>query len=184
MWPFKKTQDSFDEALKANLDKDLSVFAAGDDAPKLKDIETFEQWVGFRLPEDFRNYSCSKLGGIYIDVKENVWPRPKKFEVAPFWSFLYGFFVHSFSSKCPEWMNIRLQTERFRAETHTSYVPCLKVIMDPNIYCFDERGTVRRWDHETGRAEPLDKTFTGVFEHELQELKKRKEQKLTESKTV
>ena len=184
MWPFTKPRDPFDEALKANLDKDFSVFAARDDAPKLKDIEAFEQWSGFRLPDDFRNYSCSKLGGIYVEVKDSVWPRAKKFEVGPFWTFLYGFFVYSFSPECPPWMNIRLETEKFRAGSKTLYVPCLKVMGDPDIYCFDERGLVRRWNHETGEAVPEDKTFTQVFEHEFSELKKRKVRKLAETKTV
>jgi hypothetical protein len=184
MWPFKKTRNSFNEALTANVDKDFSVFAAGDDAPTLKDIEAFEKWAGFRLPDDFRNYSCSKLGGIYVDVKESVWPRPKKFEVGPFWSFLYGFFVYGFSPNCPEWMNIRLQTEQFRAESQTRCVPFLKVTMDPDIYCFDEKGMARRWNHETREALSVDKTFTQIFEEEFAELKKRKERKLAESKTA
>ncbi|HXS67379.1 MAG TPA: SMI1/KNR4 family protein [Candidatus Polarisedimenticolia bacterium] len=184
MWPFKKPRDPFDEARTANIDKDFSVFAAGEDAPTLKDIEAFEKWAGFRLPDDFRKYSCSKLGGIYVEVKESVWPRLKKFEVAPFWSALYGFFVYAFSPNCPEWMNIRLQTEQFRAESQTNYMPFLKVMMDADIYCFDENGVARRWNHETLEALPVGKTFTQIFEEEFAELKKRKERKLAELKKV
>jgi hypothetical protein len=182
MWPFNRKQDLIDEALQKHLDKDFLVVAAWNDAPPRKDLEDFEQIIGFRLPEDFRNFSCSKLGGLYVEAKETVWPRPKKYEAGPFWSFLYGFFVYSFSSKAPEWMSIQRQTEQFRSASNTTYVPCLKISMDADIFCLDGQGMLRRWEHETGEAPLQNKTFSQLVVQEIVELRKRKDQKVAESK--
>jgi hypothetical protein len=182
MWPFTKKPDAFAEALRAYIDKDFDVFTAGADAPNPKEIQDFETATGVRLPQDFRDYSTSRLGGAYVQAKEAVWPRPTEHQIAPFWSFLYGIFVFGFSRAIPESMDIRVQTELFRRESGTLYVPCLKRLMDPDIYCFDNEGILRRWDHETQEAAPQDLTFTQLFAQELAELRKRKDRKLAENK--
>lgn len=159
------------------MDSDFSVYACGQEVPPEAVIAKFELEAGFRLPADFREFSKSALGGVYIEVKEDIWPRAKPFDVAPFWSFLYGMFVHGFGREIPDWMDIRVCTPQFRQHTNTRLVPFLKVLGDADVYCFDEEGAVRRWDHETGEAPVIQKSFLGVFEHEVGELRKRKDRK-------
>ena len=173
-------KDRFDDILKANMDADFSLFACGENAPCERDLQSFEQKYATTLPKDFRKFSMSKLGGIYIEVKESVWPRAKAYDVAPFWSFLYGLFAYGFGKGIPDWMDIRIQTEKCRAEMGVNVVPCLKIMGDADIYCFDESGTLKRWEHETGSLKDVVESFTETFAHEVAELKQRKERKKAE----
>lgn len=146
-------------------------------------IKAFEEQVGFALPQDFRNFSCSAVGGVYIAVKEAIWPRPKLLDVAPLWSFLYGFFAYGFGNNMPEWMDIRLATPIFREKTKSKYIPCLKLLGQPDVYCFDESAKLRLWHHKANEMEPVQKSFTEIFTQELIELKARKERKKSETKS-
>src|SRR4051812_4060010 len=58
--------------------------------PTEEHIADFERTIGFRLPDEFRAFTKSPLGGLYIEVKEELWPRPGLYAVGEFWSFLYG----------------------------------------------------------------------------------------------
>jgi len=167
----------FAGVLNTHLDWDFMVFPAGNDAPSELVFKEFENQIGFQLPDEFRLFSCSNLGGIYVEVKESVWPRHKEYDVGPYWSFLYGMFVYSLSSASPEWMDLKAKTPWFREHTGTNYVPFLKLIGVADIYCFDELGKVRQWDHETGKSPEVGKSFFEVFSYEVAELKKRKEMK-------
>src|SRR5216684_4812328 len=176
MWPFNRKSE-YKAILDKYIDGDFSLFACGKDAPVEAAIQKFEQEIGFQLPQEFRAFSMSPLGGIYIDVKEQVWPRAKEYAVAPFWSFLYGIFVFGFGTDIPDWMDIRIHTAKFREDTKTALVPFLKVLGDADVYCFDEHGAARRWDHETGEAPLVEKSFRKVFAHEVEQLKQRKDRK-------
>lgn len=175
MW-WKKGPD-FEAILRKHVDGELSLFACGENAPSEADIAAFETDIGFRLPDEFRTYSLSPLGGLYVEVKEEVWPRAKEFEVGPFWSFLYGLAVYGFAHDIPEWMNMRRQTEAFRQATGRTHVPFLKVMGDANLYCFGSDGLISRWDHETGDLHAVEKRFGELIDSELAELKARKERK-------
>lgn len=177
MWPFSK-KDSFDQILKTHLDDDFTVFACGKDAPRLRVVKEFEIANSLTLPNDFLEFSCSKLGGIYVEVKEAVWPKAKQFEVGPFWSFLRGLVVYGFAEGIPEFMDMRVQVKLFREQTESKNVPFMKILGDADVYCFDEAGMVLRWDHETGEFASQQKTFSRVFEAEVKELRARKDQKI------
>jgi hypothetical protein len=177
-------KDPIKKALDANLDGDFSVFACGANAPKEDVLLSFEAHLGFSLPGDFRKFSMSPFGGIYIEAKEAVWPKAKPYDVGPFWSFLRGVMTYGFASDTPDWLDIRKQTHDFQQSSGQKLVPFLKIIGDANIYCFDERGKVCRWDHETGETKLIEKSFEDVFAEEVAELKKRKERKKTEKKNV
>jgi hypothetical protein len=182
MWPFK-SKPGYDAILKQHIDGDFSTFACGKDAPDESVIRKFEQEIGFELPQEFRAFSMSPLGGVYIEVNREIWPRAKEFEVGPFWSFLYGMFVFGFGKDIPEWMDIRIHTQKFRQDTGTALVPFLKVLGDADVYCFDEKGAVRQWNHETGETPLADKNFREVFIHEVEQLRERKARKKSERVT-
>lgn len=61
------------------------VFACGDDTPSEQDIEAFESEFNIKLPEDFKEFTMSPLGGLYMEVREEIWPMAQEYEVAPFW---------------------------------------------------------------------------------------------------
>lgn len=77
-------------------------------------------------------------------------------------------------------MNLEMAASEIREETGHVLVPCLRVIGDANLYCFDVDGTVVRWDHETNEVEAQDKNFFDVFDLELKALVERKERKKAE----
>lgn len=178
MWSTRK--DPVKEVLDRYVDQDFKLFACGENVPSEAEITEFESMAGFMLPKDFRAFSMSSLGGIYIEVKEQVWPRAKEFDVGPFWTFLYGLFTFGFGTDIPEWMDIRIQTLTFRGETGHQVVPFLKIVGDADLYCFDKSGRVRRWRHETDELDPVDGCFLDVFELEVKDLKDRKGRKKTD----
>lgn len=170
----------FNEILNKYLDGDFAVFACGESAPNENEVKDFEKKIGYRLPDDFREFSKSSLGGLYVEVKEDIWPRAKVYDVGPFWSFLYGLYVFGFAEDIPEWMDINKKFEEFQTDTGTQYTPFLKIIGDADVYCFNENGDIIRWNHETDELEAVNKSFTSLLDYELSELRKRKDKKKLE----
>jgi len=129
-------------------------------------------------PSEFVAHVCGRFPGIYVEVKESVWPRPKKYGVGPFWSFLYG--LHTFTSapESDDWMRLDFVAESFQRDTHLDVAPILRIVGDANVYCVDSQGAFCRFDHETNTVEADDLDFWELFERELQELVERKHRKI------
>lgn len=164
--------------LQRHLERDqYDVMACGQDTPTVEEIESFAVEANVRLPFDFIDFSISRLGGLYLAVKEELWPRPKAGDVGPFWSMLYGMYVYGFARGIPEFMSIRVQTPALRGRSGTNLLPCLKIIGDADFYGFDSQGAVCRWDHETGDCSPVEKTFIEILEFEVMELAARNAKK-------
>lgn len=164
------------QILERYIDQDFSLFAAGEHAPTKSMVMEIGEKYGCKLPVDFRIQATSDLAGIYVEAKEEVWPRASALDVGPFWTFLYGLFVYGAGSEIPEWMNMDLAARDFHNSTGHTAVPFLKVIGDANVYCFDEAGKVVRWNHETNELESTEHSFTSAFAEEVRELVKRKEE--------
>jgi len=79
----------------------FKIFACKGCEPSEADVAAFEATIGFRLPEEFRDFTMSPLGGLWMEVKEELWPRPKPYDVGPFWSFLYGLKVFGIAEGIP-----------------------------------------------------------------------------------
>jgi len=174
---FKKPFD-FKKMLLKYIDDDFSLFACGEDAPRREVLNKFEERYKIKLPNDFKDYSVSPLGGLSIEVKEHIWPRPKQLEVGPFWSFLYGLEVFGFATDIPEWMDITIQTDTFTTQTNKDYVPFMKIIGDADVYCFNKKGIIYRWDHELDVFNKVNKSFIELLEYETAELRSRKNKKI------
>jgi hypothetical protein len=156
----------------------FNVFAARESAPSEADVEAFEQRIGFRLPEEFRDFTMSELGGLYIEVREELWPRPKPLDVGPAWTFLYGFMVFGLSREAPEWLDLRAQYEKFNAAGATNLVPVLKVATNADRYCATPEGTIVSWSHdEPDDPAPVPGSFYDLLLDELAELEARLERK-------
>ena len=159
---------------------EYELIACGDDAPTPEEVESVGSEFGVRFPDDFIDFSVSRIGGLYVAVKEELWPRPKAWDVGEFWSFLYGMYVFGFGPKVPDFMSIRVQTPAFREHSQTDLVPCLQVVSDANLYGFDRTGLLHQWDHETGECLTAEKTFIEALEFGVAALAQRKAQKLKE----
>lgn len=174
-------KDQTDEILRRHLDRDFNCVAGLDDAPTKHQLREVARKYGCKLPKDFVAHSTGKLGSIYIEVKEELWPRPKAYDVGPFWSFLYAIFVYGLSPKAPQWMNLDLAAAEFLEATGHSLIPCLKRVSDPDIYLFDTRGEIVRWSHEGDELRPFDGSFFKLLDLELGELRERKNHKVGQS---
>ena len=157
----------------------FEVVACHGNEPAEADVAAFEGVIGFRLPDEFREFTMSGLGGMYMAVREQLWPRTKAFDVGPFWSFLYGIKVFGIAEGIPDWLDIRQQHQRSERDGFGDLVPFLQRVGDADRFCFDKAGRIVRWSHEEPDAreqEPL--TFSGLLMREVSELERRKDRKL------
>lgn len=112
-------------------------------------------------------------------VKEELWPRARKYDVGPFWSFLYGLMVYGLSPQAPDWLQISNAWRRMSERGYPQLVPFLKVIGGPDPYCFTQDEKIVIWRHETpGVPEEVTKSFFEVVMFEICALEQRKEQKV------
>jgi len=158
--------------------KIYTVVACQGSEPTDADVAAFEREIGFRLPAEFREFTMSSLGGLYMEAREDIWPRAKEFEIGPFWSFLRGLEVFGIAADIPDWLDIRIQAREFREAGVDDLVPFLRIVSDSDPYCFDAAGRIVRWHHEEPErreAEPL--TFPDLLMREIRELGKRVAQK-------
>ena len=152
-------------------------------APTETELRAVARELGCELPDEFIVHSTNKYGGQYVEVKEELWPRPKELDVRPFWSFLYGLYTFNVAADIPDFMNLQSHAREFQNETEHNVIPFLKVIADADVYCFDERGTIVRWNHELNELDRQDRSFFDVLDFELGELADRKDRKLAERDT-
>lgn len=156
----------------------FQVVACQGNEPSEADVATFEAEVGFRLPDEFREFTMSGLGGLYMEVREEFWPRAKAFDVGPFWSFLYGIQVFGIAEGIPDWLDIRVQYKDFKAEGYGELLPFLQLVGDADRYCFDSSGQIVRWSHEEPENRDIvEMSFGDLLMREIHELEDRQKQK-------
>ena len=163
-----------------NYDKKCyEVFSQQGAEPRMADVEAFERRSGFHFPAEFREFAVHPLGGLYMAVRAELWPRTKAYEVGPFWSFLYGFMVFGFSPQAPDWLQLSNAWRRLSDDGYPQFVPFLKVVGDPDPYCFTSDSKIVIWRHENpSEPERVEKSFSEVVMLEIRELEDRKERKL------
>ena len=158
-------------------DRDRTLFnlaACQGSEPSEWDVRAFEADCGFGLPEEFRDFTMSPLGGLYVEAKEEVWPRAQLYEVGPFWSFLYAVKVFGISEDVPEWLDIRVQYAEMAGAGYPELVPFLQREGDMNRFCFTRAGEIVDWDHVTSE-EPrrVEESFSDLLARELRDLEDR-----------
>ena len=146
--------------------------------PLEEHVAAFERTIGFRLPDEFREFTKSSLGGLYIEVKQELWPRQTENDAAPFWSFLYGFKVFGIAIDIPPWLDVRQRHAALVADGVTDLVPFLQRVADPAAYCFDPLGRIIDWTPQLPTERPIvDISFYDLVMNELRELEERKAKK-------
>jgi len=159
--------------------KSYEVFSQQVAEPSMADVTAFESRIGFDLPPEFREFALHPLGGLYMAVKEELWPRAQAYEVGPFWSFLYGLMVYGFCPQAPDWLQISNAWSRMSDSGYSQLVPFLKVIGNPDPYCFTRDQKIVIWRHETPEeVEEVAKNFYDVLMFEIRELEERKQRRV------
>ena len=164
-----------------NYDKQTyQIFACMGNEPSEQDILDFENQYGIALPADFREFTMSPLGGLYMEVREDLWPRAKAYDIGPFWSFCRGIIVYGIADHIPDFLDIRQKTKELRENGFPDLIPFLSVIGNgDDIFCFDQDGKIVLLDYyETGKAAPVEGTFSDCLLAQIAELEERKNRKL------
>ena len=156
----------------------FGVTACQGSEPGEGDVAKFEDTIGFRLPDDFRTFAMSPLGGLYMVVREELWPRAKAYDVGPFWSFLYGLKVFGIAEGIPPWLDIRVQFEQMKSKDASGLVPCLQIVGDAGRWCFDANGRVLRWTRAGAAPEVCGETFGDLLMQQVRDLEVRRDRKL------
>lgn len=157
----------------------LQAFTCQGNEPSATDVAVFESDVGFRLPGEFREFTMSGLGGLYLEVREEFWPRAKLYEVGPFWSFLYGLKVFGIARHIPDWLDIRIQYRKFKEGDFGELVPFLQLIGSADMYCFDARGQIVQWFHDEPENREVEHlSFSELLMREIHELEGRRDRKI------
>jgi hypothetical protein len=169
------------ELMRKHLDAEsFYMVSSHDSAPSNDKLLRVASELGCVFPDEFVAHASNKYGGLYVEVKEDLWPRAKELAVGPFWSFLYGLFTYNVSEGIPEFMNLAANARQFQAETSLQAVPFMKIIGDADVYCFNSTGEITRYDHELNELEAEGRSFFELLDHELGELVDRKERTLAQ----
>lgn len=159
--------------------KTFQVVACQGNEPTEMDVKAFETVIGMQLPVEFREFMMSPLGGLYMEVKENVWPQAKRYDVGPFWSFCRGIIVYGIAEDIPDFLDIRIKTKSLNELGFINYVPFLSIIGNGDeIYCFDKQGKIKLLDIYSGEVAALEGNFSECLMKQIIELEDRKNRKL------
>jgi hypothetical protein len=165
------------EILNRHLTRDFKVFPMAAAQLTANQVDDVSRSMGIPIPPELKAHLTGQFPGIFIEVKEEIWPRPKEFDVGPFWTFLYG--LHSFTAAAgsEDWMRMDVAAAELRERTGLVAAPVLKVVGDADVYCVCTDGTFARLDHELGELKPVEGTFFDLLDLELGELRARAEKK-------
>ena len=122
-----------------HYDKDTyQVVACMGNEPSEEDVQDFENQYGIRLPEDFREFTMSSLGGLFMEVREELWPRAKAYDVALL-DLLPRYQGLGIANGIPDFLDIRIKTKELHDLGFVDYIPFLSIIGDGDvIFCFDK----------------------------------------------
>jgi len=168
------------DILDAHLDGDFRVLPMAETPVSREQIAAIGARFGVTYPAALADHVCGRFPGMYVEVKESLWPRPKAFDVGPFWSFLYAVHTYTSAPESEPWMRLDHAAERFRADTGLVAAPVLKIEGDADVYCVDAHGTLCRFDHETNELRRVEGDYWSILDREIGELRARKDRKKAE----
>lgn len=161
--------------LDQHASEDFRVYPMAEKPAVRADVQRMAKRLGIRLPRELAAHWCGPFPGVYVEVKEAIWPRPKPYDTGPFWSFLYALHTFTASPDCEDWMRLDDAAVRFQSDTGLLAVPILKLVGDPNLFCLDADGQLVHYDHELNVLEPVGMGFFELLEREVAALRKRAE---------
>ncbi len=165
--------DQTEEILARHLTGDFRIFPMAETPATARHAAEVAKRLGVQFPPEFVAHLCGRFPGIHVEAKEEVWPRPKQFDVGPFWSFLYAVRTYTAADSSEDWMRLEVVGSKFRQDTGLSVVPVLKRIGDANCFCVDGKGELSEFDHETQALTPVEGGFFQLFENQIRDLAER-----------
>jgi hypothetical protein len=173
----KPPQDETQAILGRHLDGDFIVFPMAELKQTKTSVDAIGRKHGVKYPSEYSAHICGRFPGIYVEVKEEYWARPKLYDVGPFWTFLYALHTYTPAKESEPWMQLDNAAELFQKETGHCAAPVLKVVGNADVYCVDKDGQLVQFIHETNELEAVQLTFWQLFEREVTELRTRKDRK-------
>ena len=176
------------EIMEKYLDGCFRISPMAPNKSTINDINEIEEKFKIKFPKEYIAHLLAEgadiLGerGLYIEVKEDIWPRAKVYDVGPFWSFLYGIHTYTASRESDNWMRLEIVGEEFIEKTGIRAIPILKIIGDADLYCVNENGKIVKYIHDENKVEEIKMDFWELFEKEIKELRERKDMKIKENK--
>lgn len=147
------------------------VMAGGRNAVTEERLAEFEAALDFRFPQPFREFTLSPLGGLYVEAREEVWPRPQPGD-APGPRHLFGLKVFGLCAPIPEWLDLREEIMRL-PEEEGDLVPIMALVGSPDRFCYDLDGAILRWSPD-GTRTPVEGDFPDLVMRELNALETRR----------
>ncbi|OZI51891.1 hypothetical protein [Bordetella genomosp. 5] len=123
--------------------KEFEVVAGAAEADR---FDAYEARVGFALPDEFRALSLSKLGGVYVTARDELWPEAKLYDVGPAWTFWRGVMVFGLAPDVPEWLDLEVMLDQVREQDIPDFAPVLKVEGDSSLYGYRPDQTLAVFD--------------------------------------
>lgn len=133
-------KDLTESILGRHLDGDFNVFPMAETTTSPEQIESIAEAYRVNYPPELVAHLCGRFPGIYVEVKEELWPRPKLGDVGEFWSFLYAIHTYTSAPESLHWMRLDAAAESFQLDTGFVAAPILKVVGDADLYCVDAEG--------------------------------------------
>src|SRR5687767_8678619 len=99
------TLAALEKKLAALPDDVFEVFTASKTPPSEAEVDAIEAKTGIPVPKALRGFLL-RYGALVVEVKPNVWPRPKAFDIGPAWRFGYGVRVLGAGKKVPKDLRI------------------------------------------------------------------------------
>ncbi|MCE3226577.1 MAG: hypothetical protein K0S32_1128 [Bacteroidetes bacterium] len=156
------------------LDKDFKLSKASV-PPTMEQLVKLRRELNCRLPDDYMFY-LAQNGATYLEVREDVWPKPKQYEVRPSWEMMSAIMVLGISSKeeeenFPDMLNIKVITPQFKNMFNSDLIPFFKWQSDNVISCFDTNGKIFNLSYsDPENPEPVNMDFKEFLESEMRKL--------------
>jgi hypothetical protein len=173
----KPPSDQTEAILETHLDGDFTVFPMAKTLQSSADVKNIGRKLGISYPPEFCAHIGGRFPGLYVEVKKEVWSRPKEYDVGPFWSFLYALHTYTSATDSVPWMRLDCAAETFRSRTGLLAAPVLRIVGDADLYCTNAQGQLVQFRHETNELEPVRLSFWQLLEREIRELRERKDRK-------
>jgi hypothetical protein len=169
----KSPGDQTEDILARHLNGDFRVFPMAEGRISASQAAAVSKRLGVQFPPDLVAHLCGRFPGVQVEAKEEVWPRPRKFDVGPFWTFLYAIRTYSAADTSEDWMRLEVVGSKFKQDTGLPVIPILQRVGDANCYCVGLHGELFEFDHETRALAPVEGTFFQLFEREIHGLTER-----------
>lgn len=140
--------------------------------PSGRQWEAFETAIDFKFPEQFKEFSLSAVGGLYLEVYEELWDRPKNVEPGLEWKNLYSIKVFGIGFGVPTWLDLREEVNALPKE-ETDLVPFMARGSECERYCFDLDEQIVRWSPEDGERTLVEENFYSLLMKEISDLAER-----------